>query len=145
MKSGKQLQENREESMGYDNSDKKMSEPSADHNSETNTLWRKHVGFSPQSAADAYELCGKLEGERNVWKHEAETLRSELKKADEALEASIVTFIELGEERDQARACAVELRESLCRPEWSKEIVFPWEQADPGLDSENAEPIRSHP
>jgi len=37
----------------------------------------------------------------------------------------------------QARAAAEHLRDSLCRPEWAKPIVFPWEDAAHGLDSEN--------
>lgn len=139
MKSKKQLQEEREESLGYDNSEKNLPEPSSDPNSETNQLWRKHVGFSPQSAADAYELCGKIEQERNVWKHEAETLRAELKKADKVLEANIATFIDLREERDEARKIAKESCELLAENGFETNYPpMPWEDADTSLDLENA-------
>ena len=108
---------------------------------ERDAIWAKHDGLTPALAAEMLAFAGKMEMERNVWKHEAGKLSDELKKADEALEANITTFLDLRAERDSARACAVELRDSLCRPEWAKPIVFPWEKADPSLDSENAKDL----
>ena len=53
-------------------------------------------------------FCRKLERERDeakkelaVWKHEAEIVRAELKKADDAFESNISTCIDLREHRDR--------------------------------------------
>ena len=53
-------------------------------------------------------FCRKLERERDeakeelaVWKHEAEIVRAELKKADDAFESNISTYIDLREQRDR--------------------------------------------
>lgn len=159
MKSKKQLQEEREESLGYDNSKshickhayprelcgtcnpiKPLTEPSSDPNSETNTLWRKHVGFSPQSGAAAYELCGKLEKERDAWKHNAKLLADELKSENEK---AIDWFIHANEIKEDLRNALQwiddgndqEGRDLIVGPLRAKH--FP-PKAGPGLDSENA-------
>lgn len=42
----------------------------------TDAVWQKHTGFSPKSAADAYELAGNLERELDEATHQlAETTR----------------------------------------------------------------------
>ena len=53
-------------------------------------------------------FCRKLERERDeakeelaVWKHESEMVRAELKKADDAFESNILTFLDLREQRDK--------------------------------------------
>lgn len=84
------------------------------------------------------EEANLREKQADVWKHEIKVLRDELAKADEVLRSNISTFLDLREQVEEARACAVELRESLCRPEWAKPIVFPWENAGTSLDSENS-------
>ena len=143
----------KEESLGYDNREPKGQ---AEYAKGQHDLCCQELGLEPRHDREGdtlLEAITALKKDRDEWKEEAglrmgenkflhneiNLLRAELKKADEALEANITTFIDLREGRDEARACAVELRESLCRPEWAKPIVFPWEKAAPGLDSENAD------
>ena len=67
-----------------------------------------------------WDYAKKLERERNgarkqlnVWKNEAEVVRVELKKADEALENNIATFLDLREQLSVERTLANRLAKAL--------------------------------
>jgi hypothetical protein len=47
-------------------------------NPETDDEWAKHDSLSPKCAAHFIALCGKMEQERNVWKHNAGVVAAEL-------------------------------------------------------------------
>lgn len=44
---------------------------------ERDALWAKHDGLTPAMAAEMLALAGKLEMDRNVWKHQAEVASAE--------------------------------------------------------------------
>jgi hypothetical protein len=52
----------------------------------------KVIGEAIDHLLDAYPA---IERERDVWRHEAELLRAELAKADEAFQANLETFLDL--------------------------------------------------
>lgn len=64
-----------------------------------------------------------------VLAHEIKLLRDQLKIADKALEENISTFIDLREERDDARRLAVEARDLLDREGYAVNPL-PWESSE---------------
>jgi len=46
---------------------------------ERDAIWAKHDGLTPALAAEMLAFAGKMEMERNVWKHNAEVVAAELK------------------------------------------------------------------
>ena len=52
----------------------------------------KVIGEAIDHLLDAYPA---IERERDVWRHEAELLRAELAKADEAFQTNLETFLDL--------------------------------------------------
>ena len=82
-----------------------------------------------------WSFCRKFERERDVakkelavWKHEAEIVRAELKKADDTFESNISTYIDLREQRDR-------LAEAL------QKVVTSWDDAT-WLDNNEFESFR---
>lgn len=82
---------------------------------ERDEIWAKHDGLTPALAAEMLAFAGKMEMERNVWKQESVKLSEELKKADDAIEGNITTFLDLGQQRDML-ADAVELLMAIIGP-----------------------------
>lgn len=64
---------------------------------ERDGIWAKHDGLTPALAAEMLAFAGKMEMERNVWKHECDVLREQLKEDEKALEGNIETFVDLKE------------------------------------------------
>ena len=90
---------------------------------------------------NALSIDKKLERERDearaqlaVWKHEAEKLSDELKKADDALEANITTFLDLREERDRLAEALEQLMtyapNSYCEDQHERHV---WKDAEEAL------------
>lgn len=135
MKSEKQLQEEREESLGYDNS-KSL-------NPERDELWAKHDGLTPTCCAEMIALAGKLEQERNVWKHEAETVRKQLESEHEN---AIDWFIAYQELKDALKRASNELgvpQHGYPAPVTNAANILKYalakaKKAETSLDSENA-------
>ena len=89
-----------------------------------------------------FEAVVALMKERDVWKHESENLSAELKKADEALEANITTFLDLREERDEAREIAKESCEMLAKNGFETNYPpMPWD-SDSQMNAQ-AKPCRA--
>lgn len=118
-----------------------MSEESL--NPERDELWAKHDGLTPACCAEMIVLAGKLEQERNVWKHEAEIVRKQL---DGEHEAAIDWFIAYQELKDALIRASNEL--GIPQPGYPapvanaanilKAALAKADSAEPGLDSENA-------
>ena len=146
----------KEESLGYDNREPKGQ---AEYAKGQHDLCCQELGLEPRHDREGdtlLEAITALKKDRDEWKKEAglrmgeskflhneiNLLRAELKKADEALEANITTFIDLREERDEARRIATAHRDAAK----AQEIIcpyhtwnLPWEDAVSGLDSENSQ------
>ena len=78
-----------------------------------------------------WAFCRKFERERNeakkelaVWKHEAEIVRAELKKADDAFESNISTYIDLREQRDRLAEALQKVLKSWDDATWLDENEF---------------------
>jgi chromosome segregation ATPase len=78
-----------------------------------------------------WAFARKLERERNeakkelaVWKHEAEIVRAELKKADDAFESNISTYIDLREQRDRLAEALQKVLKSWDDATWLDENEF---------------------
>jgi hypothetical protein len=127
MKSEKQLQEEREESLGYDNSKSLMPE--------RDELWAKHDGLTPKCCAEMIALAGKLEQERNVWKHEAEVVRKQLESEHETAISLFIEFYEL----KNAIAETLEENRHLADGDQCtlKKLKDAYAKAGASLDSEN--------
>jgi hypothetical protein len=69
----------------------------------THQEWRAHSETLERDRDEWKEEAELREKKSDVWEHEAEILREELKKADDVLERNIETFLDLREERDNAR------------------------------------------
>ena len=114
-----------------------MSEESL--NPERDELWAKHDGLTPACCAEMIALAGKLEQERNVWKHEAEVVRKQLESEHET---AISLFIEFHELKN---AVAETLEENChladgdqCTLKKLKDAYAKAKNAGHGLDSENS-------
>lgn len=81
-----------------------MSEESL--NPERDELWAKHDGLTPACCAEMIALAGKLEQERNVWRHEAEVVRKQLESEHET---AIDWFIAYQELKDALKRASNEL------------------------------------
>ena len=131
MKSEKQLQEEREESIGYDNRESL--------NPERDDLWAKHDGLTPACCAEMIALAGKLEQERNVWKHNAGVVAAELEAEHEKALDWFIAYQEL------KGAVAETLEENRhladgdqCTLKKLKDAYAKAKSAEASLDSENA-------
>jgi hypothetical protein len=131
MKSEKQLQEEREESLGYDNS-KSL-------NPERDELWAKHDGLTPKCCAEMIALAGKLEQERNVWKHEAEIVRKQLESEHET---AISLFIEFYQLKNAVAETLEENRHLADGDQCTlKKLKDAYAKAGTSLDSENVKGV----
>ena len=115
-----------------------MSEESK--NPETDDEWAKHGSLSPKCAAHFMALCGKMEQERNVWKHEAGIVREELEaEREKALE----WFIEFHALKNAVDETLEENRHLAdgdnCTLKKLKDAYAKAKSAGHGLDSENSE------
>jgi hypothetical protein len=95
----------------------------------THQEWRAHSETLERDRDEWKEEAELREKKSDVWKHEAEILREELKKADDAIESNIETFLDLREERDEARAIARDMRNQLENGSPAR-LLFPWENAN---------------
>lgn len=50
---------------------------------ERDEIWAKHDGLTPALAAEMLAFAGKMEMERNLWKHDAKLLADELESENE--------------------------------------------------------------
>jgi len=127
MKSEKQLQEEREESIGYDNRESL--------NPERDDLWAKHDGLTPACCAEMLALAGKLEQERNVWKHETGIIREEL---EATRKEAIDLFIAYHELKNAVAETLEENRHLADGDQCTlKKLKDAYAKAGTSLDSEN--------
>lgn len=131
MKSEKQILEEREESLGYDNRESL--------NPERDELWAKHDGLTPKCCAEMIALAGKLEQERNVWKHEAETVRKQLESEHETAIDWFIAYQELKQAvAETLQDCCHLADGEQCTLKKLKDAYAKAKSAEAGLDSENA-------
>lgn len=108
-------------------------------NPERDELWAKHDGLTPACCAEMIALAGKLEQERNVWKHESMVLREEVKKAHQA---AIDWFILYQEMKDAVVATISENGHladgDQCTLKKLKDAYVKLKEAETSLDSENS-------
>lgn len=89
--------------------------------------WKEEAALQSKETDEAREQL-------DVWKHEAEIIRAELKKADDALEDNITTFLDLREQLTAERALVDRLGELLelyhhGDDEQSMEALTAWKEA----------------
>lgn len=76
--------------------------------------YQQHVATCPaHPIRDVERERNEARKQLNVWKNEAEVVRVELKKADEALENNIETFLDLREQLSAERTLANRLAKAL--------------------------------
>lgn len=111
-----------------------MSEESL--NPERDELWAKHDGLTPACCAEMIALAGKLEQERNVWKHEAGIIREELEATRKEAIDLFIAYHEL------KNAVAETLEENCHLADGDqctlKKLKDAYAKAGASLDSENA-------
>ena len=113
-----------------------MSEESL--NPERDELWAKHDGLTPACCAEMIVLAGKMEQERNVWKHSAGVVAAELEaEREKALE----WFIEFHALKNAVDETLEENRHLAdgdnCTLKKLKDAYAKAKNAGHGLDSEN--------
>lgn len=108
-------------------------------NPETDDEWAKHDSLSPKCAAHFIALCGKMEQERNVWKHNAGVVAAELEAEREKALDWFIAYQEL------KGAVAETLEENRhladgdqCTLKKLKDAYAKAKSAEASLDSENS-------
>lgn len=111
---------------------------------ERDALWAKHDGLTPAFCAELLVLAGQLELERNTWKHEVQTLRKQLRSEQENAIDWFIGYQELktaiADTLEENKGCAYG---DSCGLKKIKEAYAKAKASETGLDSENAEAIRS--
>lgn len=104
---------------------------------ERDEIWAKHDGLTPSLAAEMLAFAGKMEQERNVWKHEAEIVRKQLESEHET---AISLFIEFHELKNAVAETLEENRHLADGDQCTlKKLKDAYAKAGASLDSENAE------
>ncbi len=105
---------------------------------ERDELWAKHDGLTPKCCAEMIALAGKLEQERNVWKHNAGVVAAELEAEREKALDWFIAYQEL----KTAVADTLEENRHLadgdqCTLKKLKDAYAKAKRAESSLDSEN--------